>query len=325
MVKGSRKRKRRNNAATSLMCTCHSSFLGHLCVPVTLHSWVHYQLIHPVVNWLQICGLEEQRNRDTISSACHDFQAVSMVCRVLNRVTILEKRDTIFKLARYVFQDKVGRTLGHFEGELEERETWITKGEIFRGISHSSIILSSMHFLQFKQTPPAYSPPTVETLDNFSHRKLQTNGNRKLRTKKHSELAGSLSLIRGYNYVDSLSVVRFDDISFYQRNTEKLLNVEAGCVIFDKWVEVAMQRHIEDLYIYLVNVHLVPSTIFCCKTLVFHCYVDLPMLKTLQLFNIYFEVGKDFMKLISGCPELEDWKTTIVTHRTVIESYGTLN
>jgi hypothetical protein len=38
-----------------------------------------------------------------------------------------------------------------------------------------------------------------------------------------------------------------------------------------------------------------------------HCVVDLPLLKTLKLWGrVHFEVAKDFMKLLSGCPKLED-------------------
>ncbi|AES75625.1 hypothetical protein MTR_6g052260 [Medicago truncatula] len=55
--------------------------------------------------------------------------------RVLNRVRILGKRDTIFKLAGYVFRIRlVVPWVVLFEGELEEKETWITK-EVALGLS----------------------------------------------------------------------------------------------------------------------------------------------------------------------------------------------
>ena len=64
------------------------------------------------------------------------------------------------------------------------------------------------------------------------------------------------------------------------------------------------------------NAPLAPS-IFCCKTLVqlhltrisvgsmLHCSVDLPLLETLIMFQIFFKDTEDFMKLLFGCPKLE--------------------
>jgi hypothetical protein len=85
---------------------------------------------------------------------------------------------------------------------------------------------------------------------------------------------------------------------------------------------VAKQRRIE--YLNLFNIPLVPTTIFCCKTLVvmrlmsirvanmFCCSVDLPMLKTLELFNVCFDDMENLIRLISGCPMLENLKTSSV-------------
>ncbi|MCH83667.1 F-box/LRR-repeat protein [Trifolium medium] len=109
---------------------------------------------------------------------------------------------------------------------------------------------------------------------------------------------------------------------------------EDECFIFEKWIEAAKQRGVEDIHLCLFAglfpVHLPPTTIFSCKTVVvmtlerihitnmFHCVVDLPLLKTLKLWNnVHFEVGKDFMKLLSRCPKLEDLKI-----RSVIANDG---
>ncbi|AES96641.1 putative F-box domain, FBD domain, leucine-rich repeat domain, L domain-containing protein [Medicago truncatula] len=93
-----------------------------------------------------------------------------------------------------------------------------------------------------------------------------------------------------------------------------------GCLSFDNWLEAAKLRGMERLYLHLLNVPLAP-TIFCCKTLLrlyltnlttsisvgsmVHCSVDLPLLETLFVFNIFFEDTKDFTKLLLGCPKLE--------------------
>ncbi|RHN54926.1 putative leucine-rich repeat domain, L domain-containing protein [Medicago truncatula] len=88
---------------------------------------------------------------------------------------------------------------------------------------------------------------------------------------------------------------------------------------FNRWVEAAKHRHIEVLrlhFSYFLYVPLAP-TIFCCKTLVnltltlirvatmFHCSINLPLLKTRYLSSVQFEDMKDFMNLLSGCPILE--------------------
>ncbi|MCH96456.1 F-box/LRR-repeat protein, partial [Trifolium medium] len=43
-----------------------------------------------------------------------------------------------------------------------------------------------------------------------------------------------------------------------------------------------------------------------------YCIVNLPLLKTLTLDDVGFEAAEDFMKLISGCPKLEELKTSSV-------------
>jgi len=89
--------------------------------------------------------------------------------------------------------------------------------------------------------------------------------------------------------------------SLYLKFRSKLLEAEADCFSFDKRVEAAKQPRVEYLNLLLVDIPLAP-TIFCCKTLVvlrlmkvrhiatlFHCPVDLPLLKSLFLYAICFK------------------------------------
>jgi hypothetical protein len=48
-----------------------------------------------------------------------------------------------------------------------------------------------------------------------------------------------------------------------------------------------------------------------------NCVVDLPLLKTLTLWDTVFQAAKDFMKLLSGCPKLEKLKTSSVRVRAI--------
>ncbi|XP_057425621.1 putative F-box/FBD/LRR-repeat protein At3g56780 [Lotus japonicus] len=71
------------------------------------------------------------------------------------------------------------------------------------------------------------------------------------------------------------------------------------------------------------NLRLTPS-IFTCKTLVVLklsgllvdsvSSVDLPLLKTLHLMEVFFKKRKDLMMLLSGCPLLEDLNAPTVSH-----------
>ncbi|MCH92368.1 F-box/LRR-repeat protein, partial [Trifolium medium] len=93
---------------------------------------------------------------------------------------------------------------------------------------------------------------------------------------------------------------------------------------FDQWIEAAKQRHVKRLDLYLLNVPLTPSTIFCCKTLVNlrltsvsvaelpRCSVDLPLLKYLYLDDVRFHDMENLIRLIYECPMLEILKTTNV-------------
>ncbi|XP_057432889.1 putative F-box/LRR-repeat protein At5g41840, partial [Lotus japonicus] len=86
------------------------------------------------------------------------------------------------------------------------------------------------------------------------------------------------------------------------------------------WLNAAMQRGgLENLHIQLpdtVAILRLKSCIFTCKTLVVlkffglevdeFSFVDLPSLKTLQLNDIAFPEPQYLVKLLSGCPNLED-------------------
>ncbi|CAI8588069.1 unnamed protein product [Vicia faba] len=96
----------------------------------------------------------------------------------------------------------------------------------------------------------------------------------------------------------------------------QIWDVETDRSTFDKCLQAAKLRRVVYLYLYLLYIPLAP-TIFCFKTLVvltlikmrpdslFDCSVDLPMLKNLYLCDVRFHHMDDFMKLLSGCPELE--------------------
>ncbi|XP_057427752.1 F-box/FBD/LRR-repeat protein At4g26340-like [Lotus japonicus] len=90
------------------------------------------------------------------------------------------------------------------------------------------------------------------------------------------------------------------------------------------WLNAAIQRQLENLYIDLSPSRL-PCTILTCTTLaVFKLrfvkfdaisYVYLPSLKTLHLENIWFDKPQFLMELLYGCPALEDLKANeIIFH-----------
>jgi hypothetical protein len=54
----------------------------------------------------------------------------------------------------------------------------------------------------------------------------------------------------------------------------------------------------------------------------FDCSVDLPLLKTLDLYFVRFECMEDFIKLLSGCPILENLKTSYVKTTTHFDREG---
>ncbi|WJX62825.1 hypothetical protein P8452_47780 [Trifolium repens] len=54
----------------------------------------------------------------------------------------------------------------------------------------------------------------------------------------------------------------------------------------------------------------------------FDCSVDLPLLKTLDLYFVRFECIEDFMKLLSGCPILENLKTLYVKTTAYFDNEG---
>ncbi|CAJ2648175.1 unnamed protein product [Trifolium pratense] len=114
--------------------------------------------------------------------------------------------------------------------------------------------------------------------------------------------------------------------SFHLKCRSKLWKTKAECFSFNKWIEEAKRRRIEELNLTLLfDIPLIPNIFCCCKTLVIlklrrirvatnmiDCSVDLPLLKTLYLFDISFKHMNDFMKLLSGCPKLENLETSYV-------------
>jgi len=96
--------------------------------------------------------------------------------------------------------------------------------------------------------------------------------------------------------------------------------VRRPCFRVNQCVEAAKRRGIEDLSIIWPRGVSSPS-IFYCKTLVVHRLqsisilsmvgfsIDLPLLKILVLCNIIFYTLDDLMKLLYGCPKLEDLST----------------
>jgi hypothetical protein len=102
-----------------------------------------------------------------------------------------------------------------------------------------------------------------------------------------------------------------------------------------KWIQAAKQRHVEDLSLFLfLGITLEPTTIFSCKTLVVlklcclevatlsNCSVHLPLLKTLNLVNVYLNDMGDLEKLIYGCPILEDLKTAYIDASVGVTTRG---
>ncbi|MCI22719.1 F-box/RNI/FBD-like domain protein, partial [Trifolium medium] len=93
---------------------------------------------------------------------------------------------------------------------------------------------------------------------------------------------------------------------------------------YDLWIKAAKQRHVKLLSLFFLStvaMGRVPSTIFCCKTLVvlrlrnanmsFYS-VDLPLLKELYLSKVHFNGMDDLIRLIYGCPILEILTTSFV-------------
>jgi hypothetical protein len=111
----------------------------------------------------------------------------------------------------------------------------------------------------------------------------------------------------------------------------------AKCFTFDIWIEAAKRRKVQKLDLsYLYYIPLVP-TIFCCKTLVilrltgitvatmFDCSVDLPLLKILYLSNIRFKQMKNFIKILSSCPQLLKLHANNVIATTGVTTGGCIN
>ncbi|XP_058772224.1 putative FBD-associated F-box protein At3g50710 [Vicia villosa] len=90
----------------------------------------------------------------------------------------------------------------------------------------------------------------------------------------------------------------------------------------DECVKALKRRSIENLSLSLLNT-ILPPRVFCCKTLVVlklhnllvahdNFSVDLPLLKSLDLYDVNFYHMNKFMKLLSGSPKLEHLVTAYV-------------
>jgi hypothetical protein len=110
--------------------------------------------------------------------------------------------------------------------------------------------------------------------------------------------------------------------TFHLKCRFKLWNVDYSSII--KWIEVAKQRCVEDLSLYLLLGITLEPTIFSCKTLMvlklcclhvstlYNCFVCLPLLKTLHLVDVHLDNMGDLKKIIYGCLILEDLKTAYI-------------
>ncbi|KAF3951084.1 hypothetical protein CMV_023230 [Castanea mollissima] len=88
---------------------------------------------------------------------------------------------------------------------------------------------------------------------------------------------------------------------------------------FDEWIDIAIARNVQHLDLYIVCGQLFefPHTAFHCKTLValeFSGRIELdpppsfqlPSIKILGLYEIYYKSDNSLSSLCSGCPNLED-------------------
>ncbi|GAU33930.1 hypothetical protein TSUD_357290 [Trifolium subterraneum] len=124
--------------------------------------------------------------------------------------------------------------------------------------------------------------------------------------------------------------------SFHLKCNYKLWDATVDSFSLNNWIIAAKQRGIEDLNLLYYKVLLVPTTLFCCKTLVVlqlgymsvaqmnSCSVDLPSLKTLYLESVSFHDMENLMRLISGCPILENLKTSCVKAKVGVTIGGYL-
>ncbi|PNX90282.1 F-box/LRR-repeat protein, partial [Trifolium pratense] len=98
----------------------------------------------------------------------------------------------------------------------------------------------------------------------------------------------------------------------------------------DRFVNFAMQRGIENLNI-IIGIKLPPS-ILSCKTLkvlklerimvndLSQHQVNFPVLKTLHLKRVCFELHENLVKILSGCPMLEELKTKYLRVDSLVDS-----
>ncbi|GAU33931.1 hypothetical protein TSUD_357300 [Trifolium subterraneum] len=124
--------------------------------------------------------------------------------------------------------------------------------------------------------------------------------------------------------------------SLHIKCSYKLWDARANSPSLNKWIEAAKQRGIQYLSLRYLNAMLEPTstTLFCCKTLVVlkllnmrvanmhSCSVDLPSLKTLDMNSVYFDDMENLTRLISGCPILENLKTSRVGANLAVTGVG---
>jgi len=106
-----------------------------------------------------------------------------------------------------------------------------------------------------------------------------------------------------------------------------------GRSIFNAWVETAKQCRVEEFNLSIISgiTMMLNPTILTSQTLVVlklerlvvkaeNLCADLPSLKILHLKEIRFKYKNDFMKLLNGCPVLEDLHTYRRTYMRVEEN-----
>jgi len=75
-----------------------------------------------------ICDLKKQRNRDTISSTCHNFSSAESMFFGCSIVSRFWENVTRFSACWERFQDKVGRTLGRMHQSCHDFAKEVTLG-----------------------------------------------------------------------------------------------------------------------------------------------------------------------------------------------------
>ena len=90
-----------------------------------------------------ICDLKKQRNRDTISSTCHNFSSAESMFFGCSIVSRFWENVTRFSACWERFQDKVGLTLGRMHlscHDLAKCDTILTVEVVGTRVFHKSPI-----------------------------------------------------------------------------------------------------------------------------------------------------------------------------------------